>query len=314
MNIFQPFFDKNSLVFLDGALSTELERRGAHMDTKLWSAIVLQKSPDLIRQVHLDYFLAGADIATTATYQATFEGFEASGFSGNQAMELMHLSVQLAREARDNFWEDKENRKGRIRPLVAAAAGPYGAFLADGSEYRGNYGLSEKELMDFHRPRLEVLISAGADLIAFETIPCLQEAAALIRLMETFPEQAAWLSYSCRDEKHISEGENIETAVALANTSPAIQAVGINCTHPRFVENLLKQASQATGKPLVVYPNSGEEWDAAQKRWKASPESCRLSDYAMQWKNAGARLIGGCCRTTPEDIRRLRSLLSAPHI
>lgn len=309
MKLLQPFFDQNDCIILDGALATELERRGAVLNSKLWSAIVLKESPDLIRQVHYDYFAAGADIVVTATYQATFPGFEALGLSKNEAANLMQLGVQLACEARDAFWEDDKNKAGRVRPLVAASVGPYGAFLADGSEYTGDYGLSVQELMDFHRQRMEVLAESGADLLAFETIPCPEEAVALINLLNTMPAQAAWLSFSCRDDKRISQGEGIESAVALANDSPGIVAVGLNCTPPRFTESLLRRASGVTEKPLLAYPNSGEGWDAKLKCWIPASGYLPFTDYPVRWKEAGARLIGGCCRTTPEDIRQIRSKL-----
>lgn len=305
-----PFLKKSGIVILDGAMATELERRGAILDDSLWSAKILMEAPHLIRQVHLDYFLAGADIAITATYQATFEGFEKRGLSRPEAGGLMRLSVELACEARDEFWSKKTNRAGRLKPLVAASVGPYGAFLADGSEYRGDYGLTVGELMDFHRSRMGVLAGAGADLLAFETIPCMEEAEALVKLLAEFPGQTAWLSFSCRDEKCLNHGEPIEEAVALANTSSQIIAVGVNCTPPGFVEGLLERASNFTEKPLLAYPNSGEGWDAVHKCWLPATAGNNWHELAACWQAAGAKLLGGCCRTTPEDIRKLAGLRS----
>src|SRR6516165_4358434 len=179
INPFQPFLDQAGVVILDGALATELERRGANLDDPLWSARMLLDGPDLIRQIHLDYFRAGADVATSASYQASFAGFARRGLNQAQAAELMVRSVRLAQEARDLFWP--ENTQGRLRPLVVASVGCYGATLHDGSEYRGDYGLTVAQLIDFHRPRLEILANSGADLLACETIPCMVEAEALVR-------------------------------------------------------------------------------------------------------------------------------------
>jgi homocysteine S-methyltransferase len=309
INLFDPFLEKQGFVILDGALATELERKGANLNDSLWSAKVLIESPELIQQVHLSYFLAGADIATTASYQATFEGFEKRGISFQEASQLLNLSVQLACEARDAFWAVSENRKGRLRPLVAASIGPYGAYLADGSEYRGDYGLTIRELIDFHRPRINVLANAGADLLAFETVPCMEEGRALVELIAEFPGKMAWLSFSCRDEKSLNHGEAIERAVALVNDSPQIIAAGINCTPPQFVEDLLKRAAGVTTKPFIAYPNSGEGWDAKHKCWLPATGQVHWLSLARKWRQAGAKVIGGCCRTTPEDIRMLREKL-----
>ncbi len=308
--LFYPFLQASRVVILDGALATELERKGANLADPLWSARVLVESPELIRQVHLEYLLAGADVITTASYQASFEGFSQRGLSHSQAEQLFRLSVRLACEARDTFWSEAANREGRQRPLVAASIGPYGAFLADGSEYRGDYRLSEKALMDFHRPRLELLAGSEADLLAFETLPCLREGEALLRLLTEFPESQAWLSFSCRDDKSLNHGEPVEAAVALANSSIQIAAVGVNCTHPRFVSGLLRRAAAVSHKLLLAYPNSGEIWEPTQKCWLPAATPQNLAALAVAWYQAGARLIGGCCRTRPEDIGKLRKILS----
>ena len=297
---------------LDGALATELERRGADLSDRLWSAKLLIDNPALIRQVHLDYFNAGADIAIPASYQATFASFARLGFDHAAAAELMRLSVRLALEAREQFWADAQQRAGRRWPLVAASIGPYGAFLADGSEYRGNYGLSVEQLIDFHRPRMAVLAESGADLFACETIPCPQEAQALLRLLAEFPRMTAWLSFSCRDGQHVCQGEPFAECVALANGSPQVVAVGVNCTAPRFVGELLQIGSAVTDKPLICYPNSGEAWDAVNRCWVEGSTAADFADLALGWWAAGARLIGGCCRTTPNDIRALRAALAQP--
>ncbi len=144
------------MLIVDGALATELERRGADLHDPLWSAKCLLERPDLIREVHLDYLKAGADIVTTATYQATFEGFGGRGIGYEGAARSMRDAVALAIAARDEFWSEPLRRDERLWPLVAASVGPYGAMLADGSEYRGRYSIDDRGLAEFHRPRLEV--------------------------------------------------------------------------------------------------------------------------------------------------------------
>ena len=301
-NPFDAFFANRRLLILDGALATELERRGADLNDPLWSAKLLIEQPDLIRQVHLDYFLAGADVATTASYQATFESFARRGFDHAAAAALMADSVRLAVEARDAFWSEPANRVGRIRPLVAASVGPFGAMLADGSEYKGHYGLSEEQLMDFHRPRLQVLLQTGADLLACETIPCLAEARALARLLAEFPGASAWISFSCRDGLHNSQGERLSDCVAALDACAQVLAVGVNCTAPQYIDSLVEQAQAHTQKPVLVYPNSGEHYDATHKQWHGNPSASHFAEQARGWHARGARLIGGCCRTSPEDI------------
>jgi homocysteine S-methyltransferase len=290
------------LLVLDGGLATELERRGADLADPLWSARCLIEQPQLIRAVHLDYLRAGAEVITTATYQASFEGFARRGLDRTTAVRLMRRAVELARVAR---------ALSGAPALIAASVGPYGAVLADGSEYRGRYGLSDAALAAFHRPRLEVLAESGADLIACETIPSLQEAEVLARLLEEVPHMSAWMSFSCRDEGHIAEGEAIDRCARALEECTQLSAVGVNCTRPEFVQGLLERLHSATGKPLVAYPNSGERYDAHRKCWLDAPSSGRLETLATGWYRAGARLIGGCCRTSPADIAALRRVLGA---
>jgi homocysteine S-methyltransferase len=304
---------RRPLMVLDGALATELERRGADLKDPLWSAKYLIERPDIIRSVHFDYFSAGADVATTATYQATFEGFARRGIASQQAAQLMRRAVALAGAARDEFWGVESNRIGRLRPLVAASIGPYGAMLADGSEYRGHYAVTDRALEDFHRPRLAVLAACGADLLACETIPCLREAAVLARLLEEFPALSAWIGFSCKDETHNCEGEDMAACVAQLSKYPQITAVGVNCSRPELMTSLLRRMRGYTDKPLLVYPNSGERYDPKSKRWSGSAETTRFGHQAREWYAEGARLIGGCCRTTPEDIRGVRSCAEPDH-
>jgi len=304
---FTPFLSQQGFVVLDGGLATELEQRGAQISDALWSARLLLDAPEMIRQLHYDYFAAGADVAISASYQATFPGFARRGLDQDQASRLMRLSVKLAQEARDEFWAEESNRTGRLRPLVAASIGCYGAFLANGAEYRGDYGLTQEELIDWHRPRLAVLAESGADLLACETIPCQVEAEALVALLAEFPHTPAWLSFSCRDESHICHGESFADCVALAAASPQVVAVGVNCTPPRFVEPLLRSTAPATDKPLLCYPNSGERWDSAARCWLDGSGVTDFGPPAQLWRDAGAQIIGGCCRTGPDDIRRIRA-------
>jgi homocysteine S-methyltransferase len=292
---------------IDGALATELERRGYNLKDELWSAKILLEQPEAIQQLHYDYFKAGADCAITASYQATIPGFMKRGLSEKAAIGLIQKSVQLALAARDQFWRDEVNRKDRSKPFVAASIGPYGAYLAHGEEYVGNYGLTKNELMDFHRERMVALIQAGADMLACETIPSLVEAQALSELLKEFPNTTAWISFSARDEKHISEGQVFADCVRLLEDYPQIAALGINCTSPKYISSLIRAAKQATDKPVLTYPNSGETYDADKMDWNNDPVTESFGEQAREWYDAGARLIGGCCRSTPEDIRVIAS-------
>jgi homocysteine S-methyltransferase len=301
------FLALRPLLILDGALATELERRGADLRDPLWSAKLIIDRPDAIEAVHLDYFRAGADVATTATYQATFEGFARRGIDAAGAAQLMRAAVALACAARDEFWADASNRIDRLRPLVAASVGPYGAMLADGSEYRGHYPVSDTALRDFHRPRIHVLAESGADLLACETIPSLREAQALAAVLEEFPAMTAWMSFSCRDGVRTCEGQEIGDCVAQFKDHVQIVGVGVNCTAPEHISSLLQRMRNRTNKPLLVYPNSGERYDAGAKQWRGQPCATPFAEQALRWYREGARLIGGCCRTTPEDIRAIRA-------
>lgn len=303
MNPIASILDRYPALVIDGALATELERRGFDLKDDLWSAKILLEKPEAIKQLHYDYFKAGADCAITASYQATIEGFMKRGLNEQGAIRLIQKSVRLAIEARDEFWANEAHRVGRSKPFVAASIGPYGAYLADGSEYRGNYGLTEKELMDFHRLRMGALIEAGAEMLACETIPSPIEARALIKLLGEFPGVHAWISFSCRDEAHVCEGERLEECIRQVESSPQVVAVGINCTSPKFVPSLIREARKATGKPILVYPNSGESYSAEKNDWNGDPVYESFGEEAKVWYEAGARLIGGCCRTSPEDIQ-----------
>ncbi len=305
MNPISEILSQYPSVILDGALATELERRGADLKDKLWSAKLLIENPDLIRQVHYDYFAAGADCAITASYQATISGFMQRGLSEAESIALIQKSVRLAVEARDEFWSIASHHVGRPRPFVAASVGPYGAYLADGSEYRGQYGLSQMELEQFHRPRIEALIAAGPDLLACETIPCLIEAQAIVNVLKDFPAVSAWISFSAKDDLHINNGETMAECAAWLDVFPQVAALGVNCTSPKFMPSLIREAKSRTSKPILVYPNSGESYSSEKHDWNGDVFCTDFGNEAHNWFTNGAQMIGGCCRTTPDDIRAI---------
>jgi homocysteine S-methyltransferase len=305
--LFEPFLSKCGALILDGALATELEKRGADLKHSLWSARLLEENPSLIQEVHLDYLKAGADIITTSGYQASYEGFARQGYCREKSTKLLMLSSTLAVQAREQAMN-----KGLINgpaPLVAASIGPYGASQADGSEYRGGYGLSVEELMQFHRDRMKVLSESGADLLACETIPCPEEAIALIRLLKEFPGVKAWISFSCKNEKEVCDGSGFAECASLANESEQVIAVGINCTDPRYVTALIHKGIEASSKPVIVYPNRGDRWDAVNKCWIPGNNISDFTAFALEWFRAGAKIIGGCCRTSPEDISKIKQAI-----
>ncbi len=281
-----------SVLISDGGLATELEARGHDLSDPLWSAKLLADAPREIVAVHTAYFRAGAAIATTATYQASFEGFAAHGIDRKQAAGLLRRSVELAKDARD------EAGAGGL--IVAASIGPYGAALADGSEYRGRYGLSVAALRRWHRPRLEILAAAGADVLALETVPDLDEAEALVDLVRSIG-VPAWLSYTI-DGTKTRAGQPLAEAFAVAAGVPEIVAVGVNCCAPDDVLPAIRLAN--IGKPVIVYPNSGERWDSRRREW-VGPRHFS-TQLARQWVAAGARIVGGCCRVRPADIAEVR--------
>lgn len=310
MNPIEKFLQNQNLIVLDGALATELEARGCDLNDSLWSAKVLMEQPELIRQVHLDYFNAGADVAITASYQATVEGFAQRGLSKNQAIELIKKSVQIAKDARDEFWSDEKNQINRSYPLIAGSVGPYGAFLADGSEYRGDYQLTEQELIDFHRPRIEALIEAGVDVLACETIPNFVEAQALIKLLSEFPQASAWFTFTAKDGEHISHGEKIADVAKWLDSYPQVAAIGINCTSPLHIPSLIQEIKKNTSKPIIVYPNSGEFYVSVTNSWHGETSSESFGLQSKHWCELGATVIGGCCRTTPEHIKEVKLIAS----
>ena len=306
-----PFaeFLADRVVLLDGGLATELERRGTDLSDPLWSARLLIEAPDEIVEAHLAYFRAGARVATTASYQASFEGFARRGIGRSEATRLLELSVQLAIEARHRYEREAAASGRPAGPrFVVASIGPYGAAQADGSEYRGDDGLSVAELRAWHGPRLEVLAAAGPDALAFETLPRVDEGRALVDLLGATDGPPAWLSFSCADGSRTRRGEPVEEGFRLADATDRIVAVGLNCTAPQHVVELIGRARSVTAKPIVVYPNSGEAWDADDRRWIGAAGPDVDIATARTWVEAGASLIGGCCRVGPDRIGELAAL------
>jgi homocysteine S-methyltransferase len=300
---FEAILADRGVVVLDGGLGTELDHRGVDLRDPLWSARALVESPDVVREVHAAYFEAGADVATSSSYQASFEALAARGLGRDEAATVFRRSVELAREAAADAGDDR---------LVAASVGPYGAFLGNGAEYTGDYDLDQEGLRAFHVPRLEALAAASPDLFAVETIPSIVEASSLVDALEAVPEIPAWLSFSCRDGAHLCDGAPFERAVEIASRAPSVVAVGVNCTSPLHITSLVEIAAATTDRPVVCYPNRGAFWDAVRKTWVDPPrQDARPALRPREWRDAGARLIGGCCGTTPDDIAAMAGELHA---
>ena len=296
-------------MILDGGLATELQARGCDISGALWSARVLRTAPEIIEQLHYDFYAAGADCATTASYQASYEGFAGIGLDAGETTRLLRLSVELARSARSRYQRDHpDDRRGLF---VAASVGPYGAILHDGSEYRGDYGLSAARLVAFHERRFEVLAAAGADFLACETIPVLEEARAYVELLARLPSAHAWLTFTSQDGVHTSHGEPLVECARLIDPIPNVFAVGVNCVKPEIVGDAIRALATGTRKPILVYPNSGECWEAGAERWHGTPAHS-IAGLAPEWMRAGALHIGGCCRVGPGEIARVKAALRPP--
>jgi homocysteine S-methyltransferase len=302
MNPFTPFLESQKVCVIDGGFGSELASRGHDLSDPLWSAALLLHNPEAIQEVHRDYLEAGADVIITASYQASLDGFMARGLSAKEAGELIQSSVFLAKRTRDAFWETCTDPK-RIKPLVAASIGPYGAYLADGSEYRGDYGVSDETLRHFHRERMRLLVEAGPDILAIETIPSLQEAKAIVEVLQDFPHMGAWVSFSAKDGGHTCNGDPIQTCAQWLESIPQVLAIGVNCTAPEHISSLTQALKNHSTKPIVLYPNGGTHYDALRKTW--SGPGLSHANMARAWHNLGAKLIGGCCQTIPKDIAQL---------
>ena len=284
-------------VVLDGGFATELEARGHDLRDSLWSARVLRDDPQAIEDVHAAYFEAGAQVAITSSYQATFEGFAERGIERAEAARLLRLSVELARRARD---------RAGSGGLVVGSVGPYCVVWADGGEYTGDYArASDDEIATTQRARIAELVAAGADAIALETIPNAREAAILAELLAEFPGVEAWLSFCCRDGEHLSDGSRVDDAIRAAARRGTVTAFGINCTPPQHVDSLLGLARRATDLPLVVYPNHGRAWNEATYTWSGVGVDRFPPELVARWRGLGAQAIGGCCGIGPAAIAEL---------
>ena len=298
------------VLVLDGGMSNQLEAAGYDLSDALWSARLLADAPEAVAAAHRAYYEAGAQVAITASYQASFEGYAAVGIGRDEAERLLRRSVELARTAAREAGAGVGASAGAAAGggsgrWVAASVGPYGAVLADGSEYRGRYGLSVAELERFHRPRVEALASAGPDVLALETVPDLDEAEALLRAVAGL-DVPVWLSYSVAGGR-TRAGQSLEQAFGLAAGVDQVVAVGVNCCAPEEAAEAVELAASVTGKPVVVYPNSGEGWDEEARAW-AGPSTFD-AERVGEWTRAGARLVGGCCRVGAEQIAELTGTL-----
>ncbi len=309
IGLFERALATGQPITLDGGLATELEAHGYDIGTRLWSAALLQSNPTAIIAAHRAFLEAGADVIITASYQASVEGFASLGLAVADAEALIESSVALACMARQQFLDA---HPGTTRmPLVAAGIGPYGAALHDGSEYTGEYTVSDAELRRFHERRLDLLDRSDADLLACETIPNLREADVLRNLLKQ-ARLPAWVSFCCRDERHLSDGTPLRDVCALFADHPTVLALGINCTKPEFVTSLIAEIrAAAPDKAVVVYPNSGEAYDVATNTWSGDASLAACAESAREWRDAGATLIGGCCRISPQQIEAVDWALSA---
>lgn len=291
----------NGIHIIDGGLASELEYLGARIDGPLWSAHVLEDEPDKVAAVHRAYIAAGSQCIATCSYQVSRMGYAEVGLSPERADAALLRSVELARSVVAEF-------PGR-RVLVAGSLGPYGAALHNGAEYTGDYDCSYGDLVRFHRERIEVFARAmgpeAPDLLAFETFPSLEEVRAVGEALAAWPRLQAWFSFSCRDEKHVSHGEPIAECAALVAKFPQTVAIGVNCVPPSWLASLIAELRSASDKPVLVYPNSGEGWDAAARSWTGKTDPSEFGAGAMEWFAAGAEIVGGCCRTRPAHIQEV---------
>lgn len=304
---FEEAIESRESLLLDGGLATEIEARGIDIGTDLWSAALLQSDPQAIVDAHLAFLRAGASCLISASYQASRSGFASLGIPAPAADELIAKATTLAIRARDEYLLEDTTRSENI--FVAASIGPYGATLGDGSEYTGDYRVSSEFLEAFHEPRLELLDDGRADVLACETVPSMDEAGVLCDLLMSV-ESPAWVSFCCRDGGHLSDGTPVAQAARLFRDHPRVCAVGVNCTAPQHIVPLIEQIREAVpDKKIVVYPNSGETYEADDNTWSGSATPIACADMARTWRDAGATLIGGCCRMGPADISAMAGAL-----
>ena len=289
-------------VLLDGAMATELEKRGVDTSSALWSAVAMDTDPDAVTAVHRSYLDAGSRILITNSYQAPPDDFRTAGYDEAASIEMVRASARLALGAVIEWQADG----GQEPVVVAGSIGPYGAHLADGSEYTGAYSLEPEAYKDFHRPRLTALHEVGITTLAVETQPRLDEVEAVLDLIaDEFPGSSAMVSFSLSDATHLADGTDLATAAARVSQHPVAVAVGVNCVPQELVVEALTTLASETSLPLLAYPNSGEHYDPTTKTWSPGDHTNTLAAHAAEWRAAGARILGGCCRTTPADIAEL---------
>ncbi|WP_220738596.1 homocysteine S-methyltransferase [Leuconostoc miyukkimchii] len=297
MTQFNELLVKDKTIILDGGFGSELEKRAIDLDNNLWSASALIQSPDTVKEIHQDYLNSGAEILITDTYQANPKTFTNAGISEEQAFQLIDVAVQQAKAA---------IKASHNSAVVAGSVGPYGAFLANGAEYTGDYSLSSAEYKAFHRPQIARLIANDVDLIALETLPNFEEAKALAELLQDeFPLIDAYFSFSTEAGDHLWDGTKLSEAVAYFEPYQQIKAIGINCTAPENILIALGNIVPNTTKKVIVYPNAGEIYDPISKAWLTKSGPINWQQLVPVWQEAGADIIGGCCRTSPTDIKAI---------
>lgn len=300
------FDDAKKGLVLDGAMADELQRQGIDLNSKLWTASALIDQEEKVYHAHLNYFKAGANIVITDTYQANLPAFEKAGYSQKQAEEFIKKAVRIAKQARDDY-----ERQTEIHNYVAGTVGPYGAYLADGNEYRGDYELSPQEYLDFHLPRLRLILAEKPDLIALETQPKLTETQVLLDwLTQHVPEVPVYVSFTLKDKTTISDGTSLAHAAQVVDKYKQVVGIGINCVAPNLVTPALELLSKNTIKPLVVYPNQGASYNPEIKEWEEVKEHFDFSKLTKTWYEKGARLIGGCCTTGPKEVKQISTTLN----
>lgn len=307
MNHLQRLLAKRQVLILDGGFATELERYGLDLNHELWSARALIEHPDLVRQVHTDYLNAGADLILSGTYQASVAGFMRYGLDKPAALATLEKGVGLAMEARNNWIADRPSLEDT--PLVGASVGPYGAYLANGAEYTGNYPVNKAALYHFHEERLCAFLAASPDFLAFETCPNVVETAVYLELLEKYKDIPALLSWSCSTADTLVSGEPLLEALRLADQSDAVLAVGVNCCNADLAGQVLANMANHTQKPLLAYPNRGESWDSTNKCWIDQHKAVNLAETVIGWVKQGPIIVGGCCRTDPAFIAQLAAEL-----
>jgi len=290
-------------LLIDGGLSNVLEAQGCDLHHPLWTARLLDDNPEAIVQAHLRYLDAGARCLITSSYQASIPGFVALGYDREAAEAMLLQTVVLAEQAIERF---RDGVTAAPSPLIAASIGPYGAYLADGSEYRGDYDVPRERLLDFHRERMQILDRTRADLFACETIPSVMEAGVLADLLH-YTQKPAWISFSCRDEQHLNDGTPIKEAASMLAMHSNIFAIGVNCTAPSHISGLIQAIKPVIGaKKIVVYPNSGETYHTESKTWMGIADPDAFLAMAKEWYALGADILGGCCRIGPRHIQSVQ--------